>query len=138
MAIWNIDLTTEDGAVGAAGMGGVACFITAGLTLLGLALTAATAKDQAALLGAAVGIVAEFLIFLVAGFRLRAGRGLIWGSVAALLMLLEIVIKLVSFTGIGGIFINAILLIMIANGVRAAWALRKGIVDPEAEAEIFT
>jgi hypothetical protein len=38
MAMWNTDLTTEDGALGAAQMGGVACFVAAGLSVLSLVL----------------------------------------------------------------------------------------------------
>lgn len=138
MAFWSIDLTTEDGAVGAARMGGAACFVTAGLTVLGLVMILGLAPDKGAALAAVPGIAAEFLIFVVAGFRLRAGRGLVWGSVAALVLVLEIAAKAITFTAPFGIVLNVVLLILIANGLRAAWALRKGIADPEAEAEIFS
>lgn len=138
MGFWSVDLTTEDGAVGAARLGGAACFVTAGLTALSFVIIVGLAPDKAAALGAAPGMAVEFLIFLAAGFRLRAGGGLVWGIAAALVMVIEIVAKLIVFTGPFGILINAVLLVLIVNGVRAAWALRKGIVDPEAEAEIFS
>ncbi|NWO96458.1 hypothetical protein GY976_25340, partial [Escherichia coli] len=36
MAFWNVDLTTEDGALGAAQLGGYACFVAAALSALAL------------------------------------------------------------------------------------------------------
>ena len=78
----------------------------------------------------------EAAIFLIAGWRLRKGKGLILGSIGALLLLLEGLFKLASLS-IGGVVIDAVLLVVIANGLRGAWALRKGLVDPSEVADVF-
>jgi hypothetical protein len=138
MAFWSTDMTTEDGALGAAGQGGVACFASAVLTVIGTVFVGALQMQgpQAMFVLGFAGV--ELLVFLVAGWRLRSGKGLIWGSAAAALLLLELVTKLaVLMIGIG-LLLNAILLIVTVNGVRGAWALRKGLPDAEAEAEIFS
>lgn len=138
MAFWTTDLTTHDGAIGAAGMGGTACFVAAGLSVLGALVLALTHLVPG--VGAVSGAVAaagEAVVFVVAGLRLRAGRGAIWGIVAALLIVLEIVYKLVTLNGLFGLVINGVLLVGIVNGVRAAFALRRGIDDPEQVAETF-
>jgi apolipoprotein N-acyltransferase len=138
MSFWKVDLTTEDGAHNAAQMGGFACFVAAALSVLGLALLiGAGAYVGAVAIGAISGVAGEIAIFIIAGFRLRGGRGLVWGSVAALLLAIEIVIKLVTLTGIPGLIISVILLVATINGVRGARALgRDGLTVDEA-AEVF-
>ena len=138
MAFWSTDMTTEDGALGAAGLGGVACFVSAGLTVLGTFLLGGLdMRGPAAVFVLGVAGV-EVLVFLIAGWRLRAGKGLIWGSAAAALLLLELVTKIAVLMISVGLLLNVILLIVTINGVRGAWALRKGLPDAEAEAEIFS
>lgn len=135
MSFWKIDLTTEDGAANAAATGGTACFIAGGLTLLGAVFVAGAVRmgSQAPIvLGlAAVSIV----IYLSAGIRLRGGKGVFWGSTAVALLAVELLTKL-AMLSLFGLLINAILLIVIVNGVRGAWALRKRGFDG-ATAEIF-
>lgn len=139
MAFWNVDLTTEDGADNAAQMGGYACFVGAVLGAIGVVLMGGlTASfDKAAAVGILSVGLAEILVFVVAGFRLRAGKGLIWGSVAALLLVLEIVMKLVSMQGLPGIVVNVILLVAIVNGIRGARALSCRDLTADDAAEIF-
>ncbi|NWP29060.1 hypothetical protein GY984_25525, partial [Escherichia coli] len=79
------------------------------------------APALAIVLGAAA---AEMVIFAVAGFRLHAGRGLVWGGVAALLLVLEVLGKL-AMLNIMGLVINAVLTIGVINGLRGARALRR-------------
>lgn len=139
MALWSVDLTTEDGADSAAQMGAYACFVGAVLGAIGVALSGGLQAqiDKTAAIGILSVGLAEILVFVVAGFRLRAGRGAIWGSVAALLLILEIVLKLVTMQGLPGVVINVILLIVIVNGIRGARALSQRGLTVEEAAEIF-
>jgi hypothetical protein len=140
MAFWDVDLETQDGAESAAQLGGFACFVAAGLGVLGVALAtlAEASTGASALIIAVLSVgVAEILVFVVAGFRLRAGKGIIWGTIAAILIVLEIVMKLVTLTGIPGIVINAILLIGVVNGIRGARALGRGDMTADEAGEVF-
>ncbi|MGY4397967.1 hypothetical protein ACVWZA_003169 [Sphingomonas sp. UYAg733] len=138
MAFWNIDLTTEDGAQSAAQNGGLACFIAAGFCVVGMALAIGThlgSKEE--LIGVLAAMAGEMLVFVVAGFRLRAGKGIIWGGVAALLLAIEIVAKLVTLIGIPGIVVNIVMLVVLINGVRAALAMRHGDLNTDDVAKVF-
>lgn len=137
MSLWKIDLTTEDGAANAAATGGMACFVMAGLSVLGVAILAGTGIFSAAARMGVLGYgAASVLVFLAAGWRLRSGKGAFWGIAAALLLVIEIVSKLVTMSGIGFLIVNVIVLIVVVNGVRGAWALRKGGFDEDA-VEVF-
>lgn len=140
MALWTADVSTPDGAEGAAGLAGYACFILAGLGTLGLLfLMGVLGSVRTGLAGPMlIGASIEILLFLAAGFRFRAGKGLVLGIVVALVLVLEIVGKLLMLTGWGGILIDAICLVVIVNGLRGVRALRKGFADPEETAEIFS
>lgn len=138
MALWTVDLTTQDGAEGAAQQGGFACLLAAALGVIGLlflwgALLGLDPRALGYVLGPAL---AEIAIFVIAGFRLRAGRGLVWGGVAAFVLLLELLAKIAAFNIIG-LVINSVLLMGTLNGLRGAWALRRGFVDTEEAAAIF-
>jgi hypothetical protein len=135
MAIWSSDLTTQDGATGAAELGGYACFVSAALGFLALFMM--LSLIQSGVLPAISGLVmlAENLLFVVAGFRLRAGKGAVLGIVVAVVLALELLVKLASLS-IVGIIVDAILLVVVINGVRGAFALRKGRFEGD-EAEIF-
>lgn len=135
MSFWKIDLTTEDGAANAAATGGMACFVAAGLTALGAVFFAGAAGTVEERIGVLAVAGASIVIFLAAGWRLRGGKGAFWGGAAAALLVLEIISKLITLTGLFGLLINVILLIVVANGVRGAWALRKGF--DEGAAEVF-
>lgn len=135
MAFWDIDLTTRSGAETAAAQGGLACFIVAGLTFVGALVFGGLAGfDTDEGLATAVGIGATALIALIAGFRLRAGKGAFWGIAVALLLVVEIISKLTTFA-IGGIIFNVLFLVMVVQGLRGAWALRSqdGFADDAAE-----
>ncbi|MDH4744594.1 hypothetical protein OMP43_11255 [Sphingomonas sp. CBMAI 2297] len=138
MAFWKVDLTTEDGALGAAQLGGYACFVAAalsafGLLIVGWYLGTPGAPAATMVLGVAA---AETVLFAVAGFRLRAGRGLAWCSVAAFLLVLEFLGKLATLN-IMGLVINAVLTIGVINGLRGARALRRNAFDGDEAAAIF-
>ena len=139
MAIWNIDLTTEDGALSAAQIGGLACFIAAGLAFLGASITLGLGAGSGALKGALFDASAapiEVVLFAVAGFRLRAGKGSIWGSVAAMALVIELAIKLTVFSVVV-VLIDIILLIAVINGLRGVRALGRIYLRPADAAEIF-
>lgn len=140
MALWNIDLSTEDGALGAAQMGGAACFVGAVLGVLGAisagGMAAKTADGGIATVVIGVAIL-EILLFVIAGFRMREGKGVIWGGSVAVMLALELVLKLLMLSVIG-IIINVILLIVVINGIRGARALHKGVFNEEEVAEIFS
>lgn len=138
MAIWDADLTTRGGAETAADQGGLACFIVAGLTVLGAFFLGGmagfdTAEGQATV--AVIGVQA--LIALIAGFRLKAGKGAFWGIAVAVMLVLEIINKLVTMTFLGGLVLNALFLVMVVQGVRGAWALRRGTGFEDDNVEVF-
>ena len=138
MAIWNPDLTTEDGAMSAAQLGGYACFVAAVLSVVGLVLTYGLYANGS--IAAIVGLItlAEIVLYAAAGFRLNAGKGFYLGIVAALLLALELTAKVVALAFSIAMVINLLLLIVTISGVRGAWALRKGIANPEDDAAIFS
>ena len=140
MALWNIDLTTEDGALSAAQTGGYACLVAAALSMVAVAMLlglSMSAGPSMATLAFAAGAIAEIMVFIVAGFRLRAGKGVVWGSAVAVLLAIELATK-VATLAIIGIMINAILLIVVINGIRGARAMRRIELSPEDVAEIFS
>ena len=129
---WRVDLTTRVGALSAAKQGATACFIFAGLAVLGLALLGGmagygTTEGMAVMAGAAF----ESLIAIIAGLRLRSGKGAFWGMAAALLCVLETIGKVLALSP--GVVITGVLLVAIIQGVRGALALRndKGFEDDE-------
>lgn len=128
MAFWNIDLTTEDGALGAASNGAYACFIAAVLTAISGFIFGGLASDTIARGATAILAVLNIGLFVITGLRLRRGKGAFWGSVAVAWLSLEMLSKLLA-VAIPGLIISAVLLIVVINGVRGAWALRRGIVD---------
>jgi len=86
----------------------------------------------AGLAGAAV----EVVLFGAAALRLRAGKGIVWGSVAAVLLAVELVMKIMTLAVVG-ILIDAILLIGVVNGIRGVRALGRIDLKPADAAEIF-
>lgn len=129
---WNADLSTRAGARTAAGMGGVICFVLAGLAVLGIAVFGGLmATNDVERIAGMIFIGIEVVLFLIAGFRLRAGKGAFWGIAAALLLALEMVGKLVAVS-IGGLIFNGIMMVVLVNGIRGAFALRNDTgFDPE-------
>ena len=135
MSFWKIDLTTYDGAENAARTGGYACFIAVALSCLGAGLIYAAVADGTAAMIALGGIAVEGLVFLIAGLRLRAGKGAFWGMAAAAMIAFELLTKLIGLSFVG-IAIHSVLLIVMINGVRGALALRRNAF-PEQLGEVF-
>lgn len=138
MALWNIDLTTQDGIRSASEMGGFACYVSAGLTAVStLFLLAFRGYGDEGIAAADVilfAMVPALLVYLIAGWRLRSGKGVFWGSAAILITGLFLLFGLVSLS-IPSIFINAIVLVTVINGVRGALAARRSL--PADTAEVF-
>lgn len=138
MAFWDVDLTTRMGAQTATSQGAFACFIVAGLTLVGALVFGGLAGfDTAEGIGTAAVIAAQAAVALIAGFRFRAGKGAFWGIAVAGMLVIEIISKLVTLTGIGGLVLNAIFLIVVVQGVRGAWTLRGNPSFDEDDVEAF-
>jgi len=138
MAFWDVDLTTRSGAETATSQGALACFITAGLTVVGALFVGGVVGFDTLEGQIAMGAVAiQGVIALVAGLRLRIGKGAFWGIAVAAMLVLEIINKLVTLTGLGGLVINAIMLVMVVQGVRGAWALRSGAGFEDDHVEVF-
>ena len=139
MALWNVDLTTEDGALGAAQMGGFACFVAAVLSLLGVAalfVMGTVGGLSTMVLAGAAFAMAEVALFAIAGLRLRGGKGEVWGYAAAIVLVIELLVKIATVSFIG-IMINIILLIALGNGIRGARALRRLGMGADEVATIF-
>lgn len=138
MAFWDVDLTTRSGAETATSQGALACFITAGLTVVGALFVGGVVGFNTLEGQIAMGAVAvQGVIALVAGLRLRSGKGAFWGIAVAAMLVLEIINKLVTLTGLGGLVINAIMLVMVVQGVRGAWALRSSAGFEDDHVEVF-
>ncbi len=133
---WRVDLTSRLGAHSATHQGALACFIFAGLAVLGFFLLGGiagfTTPDGIAVM---IGAGLEFIVATIAGLRLRAGKGAYWGMATAFLATLELIGKVVALS-IGGIVIGALVLVYVVNGVRGALALKRGqgFADDAAEA----
>ena len=138
MAFWDADLTTRMGAESAAFQGGLGCFIYSGMAVLGLVFFGGVnGFDTPEGIAGIAGVGAEVLVTTTAGFRLRAGKGAFWGSAAALIVGLELLFKLISLSINGGLIIGAVVLVVIVQGVRGAFALRSANGFAEDDAEVF-
>ncbi|CAN5647650.1 hypothetical protein BH10PSE14_BH10PSE14_01070 [soil metagenome] len=140
MALWNVDLSTEDGALGAAQIGSYACFVAVVLglisTVLLVGVVMSNGRTAAAIFVAAFALI-EIIVYAVAGFRLRAGKGIVWGIAAAVLLTIEVVTKIAAISLVGTM-INGILLVGVINGIRGARAMGRIDLTPEEAAEIFS
>jgi hypothetical protein len=137
MAFWEIDLTTRAGADTATYQGALASFIFSGQAVLGMVLFGgiagySTPEGITAIAGAGL----ELVIGLIAGFRLKAGKGAYWGLVAATFMVLEMIAKVIVFSP-GGLLIGALILVYTVNGIRGAFALKKGVGFEDDDIEVF-
>jgi hypothetical protein len=134
---WEIDLTTRAGAMGAAHQGSLACFVFCGMAVLGILLLGGTAGfDTLEGISIAIGAGLEFVVALIAGLRLRAGKGAFWTMVVAALAALELAAKVVAIS-IGGVIITGAVLIMMIQGIRGALALKKGFGFEDDDIEVF-
>lgn len=134
---WHIDLTTRAGARNAAAQGGTACFVFCAMAVLG-AIFFGGLKGFGTVegLAAAAGALFEALIALVAGLRLRAGKGAFWGMAVAVLAALEMIGKVLAFS-IGGLVIVGVILIMIIQGIRGALALKNQPRFEDDDIDVF-
>ncbi|MES2443168.1 MAG: hypothetical protein V4574_10085 [Pseudomonadota bacterium] len=137
MSIWNADLTTEDGALGAAQMGGYACFVAAVLGAIALAFMFGMIRLGNVMPLVGLAALAEILVYVVAGFRLHAGKGFYWGIAAAVLLALGLAFKIAALAVSIAMFVNLLLLVVTINGVRGARALRSGRFDADEVADVF-
>lgn len=127
--IWAFGLSTEEKAKRSAKWGGVACLLAAARKMLTLILVVAYSQkslDQAIawLVGASIIPVT----IMVAGVRLLRGNGRISGLVSITLMILDVVmsdIRTVTPQLISSVVVTAVLVILIGNGVRGAFALQR-------------
>ncbi|WP_209349330.1 hypothetical protein [Pontixanthobacter sp. CEM42] len=138
MSFWQIDLTTRAGAHTATSQGAIGCFIFAGLAMLGmLILGGAAGFTTTEGITAVVAVGLEVVVGLVAGFRMRAGKGAFWGIATAALLAFEMVVKIVTLTGLLGLVINGVVLVLIVQGIRGALALRGDAVFDDDDVEVF-
>jgi hypothetical protein len=121
MRIWMAGFATRTSAVRATKWGGVAAFLGAAREIIGIV----TGEQSSGYIWIAVGIVS--IVMFIAGVRLFEGNGRFSGIIASLLMAGEIAIfSLVPLSpfAIGSLLATTTLVILIANGVRGAFALR--------------
>ncbi len=139
MALWNVDLSTEDGALGAAQIGSYACFVAVVLglisTVLLVGVVMSDGRTPTAIFVATFALI-EIIVYAVAGLRLRAGKGIVWGIAAAILLTIEVAIKVAAISFVGTM-INAILLVGVINGIRGARAMGRIILSADDAGEIF-
>lgn len=132
---WHIDLTTRAGAKSAAGQGALACFVFVGMAVLGVVVLGGMAGFSTPEgIGVMIGAGLEAVLGLIAGLRLRAGKGAYWAMAVAALAALELVGKLVALS-IGGAILVGVILITIIQGIRGALALKndRGFEDDDVE-----
>jgi len=121
---WEVDLSTQAGAQSATRQAAFACFVFCGLGVLGIALAGGVIGFETPEgLGIAIVAALEIVVALIAGLRFRAGKGVVWGIVTAVLCSVELISKLMTLS-ITGIFITGAILAIIVQGVRGALALR--------------
>lgn len=138
MAFWDVDLTTRMGAESAAHQGALGCFLLGGLTIIaGLfstnVLNIETLEGQ---IGIAL-VALQALVCFIAGFRLRAGKGAWWAIVVALLLVIEMITRLATLTQLPGLIIQVVLLVVVVQGIRGAWALRRQASFDDEDAAAF-
>ena len=132
---WHIDLSTRAGARSAAYQGSIACFIFCGMAVLGLVVFGglagiSTPQGLSVVFGAGL----EAVVGLVAGLRLRSGKGAYWGIAVTILAALELIGKAVTLSP-GGVVLTGLVLIMAVQGVRGAFALgrKDGFEDDDID-----
>lgn len=142
MALWTAEFSTEDAKLRAAQAGGFACLLAAALTVIVLMFASMAFSDgpTPALIAIAALAGIEFVVFVVAFVRLRAGKGLVWGCFAAALLALEIVGRLAALPAIAAMvimLIDAVLLVGVVNGVRGTRVLGRPALSADQAGEVF-
>ena len=134
---WHIDLTARAGAMSAAYQGALACFAFCAFGVLGIlfgaGLIGGSSPQGLALIG---GAALEAVVGLIAGLRLRAGKGAYWAMAAAVLAALELLGKAVALS-FGGVAIDGVILVFMIQGIRGALALKHGTGFEDDDIEVF-
>jgi hypothetical protein len=68
-------------------------------------------------------MIVELLVVLIAAWRFKIGKGLIWGAVTLLFFAIEAFAKVAS-GHVGWILFYAVIAAGLINGMRGAWARR--------------
>jgi len=125
MRIWMVGFTTRASAIRATKTGAVAAFLGAAREVADLFTTTISDRGSFDFIWLTASVI--LIVMIVAGVRLLEGNGRFSGIIASMLMAIEIAIlglvPLSPFT-IGALLATVALFILIANGVRGAFALR--------------
>ena len=137
MAVWDIDLSNRAGARGASYQAALAAYVYAGMTVLG-GLFAMGMFDLATTAGkvAAVQVVAQLAVAVIAGILLRDGRGAFWGLALAAFMVFNLIGGLLT-GALGGVILTGLLLLVLVNGLRGTFALRSDMRFADDDIDIF-
>lgn len=126
MAFWNFDTASAAGRQAARSHGLIACAVFGAQAALGIAvLGSAGGWTSSQAIAVVVGGGLELAVAVITGLRLRQGKGAYWGIGLAVLMVLELIGKAVQ-ASIPGLLIGGAVLLLALNGVRGAWAARRG------------
>ena len=143
MSRWFPQVDDHEGADAALKGGYVAALFFAGSIGLGIAwlvFSGATPGSRTpvnSLAGALIGIAVELAVVLIAAWRFKTGKGLVWGTVALVLFVLEIVTKFENGSaGVFWWFFYAAVAAGLVNGVRGAWA-KRNLPPHEDYSEVF-
>ena len=143
MSKWFPEVDDHDGADAALKGGFIGALGFAAMLVIGMAVLqfagALPAPGQPIQnsTGALVGIAIELALVLVAAWRFKIGKGLVWGPAILLLFALELVSKLLAGGfGVAWILFYAAIGAGLINGVRGAWAKRR-LPPDENYAEVF-
>jgi hypothetical protein len=138
MSVWLKDVEDYDGAVSATRNGMIAALAFAAMIGLGAILLGAGVEmpnqpaDPDGLPFQFVGIGIEAAVVLFAAWRFKIRKGWVAGSIALLLFLIEIGMKLSDgFAGIFWYVMYLAILVGLVNGIRGAWALKAMSGQPE-------
>ena len=145
MSAWWDDVETYEGAKGATRKGmfgalGFAAMLGIGAIVVsvmgGLPGQPQTAGYER--IFALAGIAVEAAVTLLAAWRFRIGKGWVAGSIALLLFVIEIGMKLANgFLGIAWYVAYLAIFLALVNGVRGAWALRDMAEQPADLSDTF-
>lgn len=125
MRVWMAGFTTRASAIRATKWGGVAAFLAAAREIVSLVIPLNSGEQSSGFIWIVTGIIS--IVMFIAGMRLLEGNGRFSGIIASLLMAAEIaILSLIPLSpfAIGALLASVTLFILIANGVRGAFALR--------------
>lgn len=138
MAVWDVDLTTRAGINSALHQASIGSFIFCGAAALGVASGVMIGLTTPQGLSVAVAAGVEFAVGLIAGFRLRAGKGLYWSMAAMALLAIELAFKLITLQIGIGLILGGIAIVFMVNGIRASLALKRGVSLDDEDYEVFS